>query len=91
MVTYDTKTKAARELKEEVSALKKKLKEMDADDRELRLRLSAYKASVEKLNAMYNSVGVMKIRVNQGRTKSDRLESDYEKQKDVYRNLIYEV
>ena len=89
MVTYDTKTKAARELKEEVSALKKKLKEMDADDREL--RLSAYKASVEKLNTMYKSVRVMKIRVNQGRTKSDRLESDYEKQKDVYRNLIYEV
>jgi len=52
MVTYDTKTKTARELKEEISGLKKKIKVIDAEDRDLRLRITAFKTSLEKMNTM---------------------------------------
>ena len=53
MVTYDTKTKTVRELKETVHALKKKLKELDAGDHNIRMQIDAYKTSVGRLNAMY--------------------------------------
>jgi hypothetical protein len=49
MITYDANTKMARELKEEVSALKKQLKDLDAGDRDLRLRIQAYDTSVSHL------------------------------------------
>ena len=49
MITYDANTKMARELKEEVSALKKQLKDLDAGDRDLCLRIQAYDTSVSHL------------------------------------------
>ena len=84
MVTYDTKTKTARELKEEISGLKKKIKVIDAEDRDLRLRITAFKTSLEKMNTMSVSLRWMKSRLSQSREKGGRLESDY-------RRLIFEV
>lgn len=91
MVTYDTKTKTARELKEEISGLKKKIKVIDAEDRDLRLRITAFKTSLEKMNTMSVSLRWMKSRLSQGREKGGRLESDYDEKKEVYRRLIFEV
>lgn len=91
MVTYDTKTKTARELKEEISGLKKKIKVIDAEDRDLRLRIAAFKTSLEKMNTMSVSLRWMKSRLSQGREKGGRLESDYDEKKEVYRRLIFEV
>ena len=78
MVTYDTKTKTARELKEEISGLKKKIKVIDAEDRDLRLRITAFKTSLEKMNTMSVSLRWMKSRLSQSREKGGRLESDYD-------------
>lgn len=56
MITYDANTKMARELKEEVSGLKKQLKDLDAGDRDLRLRIQAYDTSVSHLSTLYRLV-----------------------------------
>ena len=52
LLTYDVKTKTARELKEKIHELKKKLKELDMGDQNLRSQIDAYKTSVNRLNAL---------------------------------------
>ena len=52
MVTCDIKSKTARELKEKIHELKKKLKELDMGDQNLRSQIDAYKTSVNRLNSL---------------------------------------